>query len=168
MCIGPEIAAAAMIVSAAVSGAGFIVQGKAAKQAADYNSALALNQAAAARQKATFDRQQYETQARKILGAQYASFLGPGGVRREGTPLELAADTAANIELDAQTIIYAGELEARGLESQSVLNRIEGRAAQRAAKFQAAGTTLLTAGQAGVSYSRATGTGFSLNSSAPT
>ena len=151
MCLGPNIAMALQIGGALFGAYGQIQQGKAAKRAAEYNAAVQRNQAIAARQKAEFDADR-QRQVAAAQRSQARAGFAKGGVALEGTPLLVLESSAEQAELDAQTILYGGEVQGTGYEAQAGLSELEGASAQQAG-YIGAGTTLLTgAGKAGSLY----------------
>ena len=169
MCTGVETA----LIATAIAGTGTAAvgqyqQGQAQKQAAEFNAAIARNQAIAARQKAAFDAKRQRSATADLLARQRAA-IAKAGVALEGTPLELLEATAEAGELDAQTIIYGGELQSAGFRSQSELSRL---AAASSGGVLGAGATLLTgigktgmaAKQAGVGRASTTQSGLSAGS----
>ena len=151
MCLGPEVAMALSLAGSGFSAYGSIQQGKAAKKAAEYNAAVQRNQAIAARQKAEFDADR-QRQVAAAQRAQARAGFAKGGVVMEGTPLLVLESSAEQAELDAQAILYGGDVQATGYEAQAGLSELEGKSAQQAG-YIGAGTTLLTgAGKAGSLY----------------
>lgn len=142
MCTGAELAVAASLAGTAVSAVGAVQQGKAAKASADYNAAVAHNQAIAARQKAEFDAERERERVQRLLGAQRAGFA-KGGVEIEGTPLLVMEDAAEQGELDVQAILYGGDIQSDNYQAEAGLRRMEGAQAKKAGMF-GAGSTLLT------------------------
>ena len=153
MCLGPELALAAAIGGSAVSAFGMYQQGQAAKRSAAYNAAIQRNQAIAARQKADYDARRKRSEVETLLARQRAGFA-KGGVVLEGTPLEVLEATAEAGELDAQAIIYGGEVGATGYESHAQLSELEGAQAAQAGMVGAGATLLTGAGKAGLSYQK--------------
>ena len=149
------IAAIAGVVGAATGAMGAIQQGKAAKKAAEFNAATQRNQATAARQKAEFDAKRHRSQVAALLDEQQVGFA-KGGVALEGTPLEVMQATAEAGELDAQAILYGGEVQATGYESQATLSILEGNNAKSASYFKAGSTLLTGAASTGLAYKQAT------------
>jgi hypothetical protein len=136
---GAEIALAA---SAALSAAGAIAQGNAAKSAANYNAAAARQNADIARANAAADAAKQERQGLLLAGRQRAA-VGASGITPEGSPLEVMADSALESELDALTTRYRGELQARSYGQDATLQDMRGSSAQTAG-YIGAGTDLLT------------------------
>lgn len=147
MCTGAEVAVIAQVVGTVAGVAGAIQQGKAAKDAADYNAAVARNQAIAERQKAQFDADRDRDATRRLLSLQNAQFLA-SGVEVSGTPLLVMSDQAAQGELDAQAIIYGGTVRAQGFENEATMQTMRGKAAQTSSYFKAGGSLLTGGGKA--------------------
>lgn len=139
MCTGLEWAAIGLGAAGSVmSAAGSIQQGKAAKQAADYQAAVARNQAIAAQQKAEYDAANLKKDGEKKL--RFA--MGKSGVVIEGTPLLVAEENAQQLEEDVQMLLYGGKLQAQNYNAQATLSRLEGRNAKAAGIGTAFGTIL--------------------------
>lgn len=96
-------------------------QGKAAADAARFNAASAQRNADAARSQAAQDAAAKEREGIKHIGAMRAAY-GAAGVTSEGSPLDVLAETAGNLELDRQTILYKGNLRALGYEDEATLD----------------------------------------------
>jgi len=172
------IALAGLILQAASSAYGYYSQGRAEKQAADYNARMAEYQAKAAERQAKWAeynaalaQQEAEKKARKkelererLLARQRAKY-GKSGVQLEGTPLLVMEETGRLLDEDIADILYGGELEAYNyrmhaqtyrtgagmLEAKAGLRRFEGDAGLRAGTLMA-GTTLLTGATRAVRY----------------
>ena len=131
-----------LIASTAVSAIGAISQGVAAQQAAEFNAAIARQNAEIERQRATLQEETERRRSRALLGAQRATFA-KAGVTLEGTPLLVQQETAAEAELDARIIRHGGQLNVARELARARAERFGGRAALSAGLFRA-GTTLLT------------------------
>ena len=59
------------------------------------------------------------TQGAKLVGAQRVAFAGSGIDLSEGTPMDVMAETVANIELDALRALKGREQEAKSLRRRS-------------------------------------------------
>ena len=126
-----------------LSGAGALrAQGKSAQNIANYNAAVAEQEAKAIRDKAKFDQIRQAERAERIKGAQEAAIAKAGGA---GSPVAgyLAGEQAAELELENLLIGHEGELGAGRAESQAILDRLQGqlslqkgKAAARAANVQ--------------------------------
>lgn len=91
-------------------------------QSASYNAAVARNNAAIAKANAnlklaegTRAEELQRLKTGQLLGAQKAAFAGGNIDISTGSPLDVFADTARMGELDALTLRYNAETEARGL-----------------------------------------------------
>jgi hypothetical protein len=134
----------ATVAGAAVSAIGQIQQGKAAKQAGEYNALTAERNALVARQQASAEATAQQREASQRLGAIRAAY-GASGVTVEGSPLDVLSDSASLAELDRQTIEYKGSLRALGYEDTAALDRAQGKSAQRAGYMGAASSVLMGA-----------------------
>lgn len=182
----------ATIISAAFSAFSAIQQGRAQKQAAEYNAAIAENQAqwdrynaqrqadiarqqaeyaeqnaALARAEAEKNARKKEEEGRRLLAAQKTRY-GKAGVLLEGTPLDVMAQTALEVDSDRLDLLHQGEIEAWNWShkawqyrtsadsaliegsaqasadrSRAALNRLKGAQAGRAG-WMKAGSTILT------------------------
>lgn len=133
-----------LTVAGAVTGAtGALSAGKAQSDMANYNAAVAANQAIAAQQSAAFDEEQHRTKLAKLLSTQKANYGASGVDPNTGTPLQVMADTAAQGELDALAIRYGGAVGAARATSQAELDKMQAKSA-RVAGYYGAGTSLLT------------------------
>lgn len=150
---------ALMAVGTLVSAYGQIQQGKSAKAAADYQAAVANNnaiiagrQADDARKRGEIAADQQRLRTRLLIGQQRATLASSGVLVDTGSALDLTAGTAGVGELDALTIQSNAEREALGFETQGMnftasatLSRFEGQQAVTAATTGAFGT-LVTGG----------------------
>lgn len=111
----------AIVASTAVSAVGAIqqgaaaaAQGKAQQQAQQYNAVVKEQNARLARQQAGAREEQQRRGARQVLGQQRAA-LAQAGIGSGGSALDIEEQSAERAELDALTIAYGGELQAKGL-----------------------------------------------------
>lgn len=141
----------AMIAGTVMSAVGQIQQGNAAKQAANFNAAIANNNAIASRQKAEADAARQERESRLRAGAVGAA-RGASGGTAAGSALDLMESNAAQEELDRLTILHGGELQAAGFESDAAVQRMRGSAAQKAGRLGAASTLLIGGARASGSF----------------
>jgi hypothetical protein len=132
-----------MAASAAVAAVSAVQQGKAAKAASRYNSAIAEQNAQLSREEAAARAKQHDREMFQRLGAIKANQGKNGGAAGEGSVLDVLGDVAAQGELERQYITYAGELKARGFDNSAALDVAAGRNAQRGATLRA-GTELLS------------------------
>jgi hypothetical protein len=130
------------IAGAAMSAIGAYRQGKAAKAAAEYNAAIARQNAQIVREQTQQQVRQADREAYLRLGAIRAAQGKSGGVA-EGSVLDILADTAAQNEIERQDIAYRGALAERGFENSATIDQFEGRNAEKAG-YLAAGSELLS------------------------
>lgn len=137
-----SIASLFQTIGTVVSVMGVLNQGQQAKQAAEYNAAVARNNAIAARQQAAANAAAQERKSRQQIGAMRAAY-GASGVGLEGSPIDVLENSAAMAELDRQNILYAGTLKAQGYESTAGQELMRGENAVTSSYF-AAGSALLS------------------------
>lgn len=112
-------------------------EGDRAKRIADYNADL---ERARGEQRALAIRRK----GKRIKGTQ-ASLIGKSGVQAQGSPLEVMAETAANVELDAIHTVLGAEATAR-------LDEKRGKAAKKTSRVQAGASVLSGATKAGMFF----------------
>lgn len=170
MCLAPAVVAGISLAMTAVGTytavQGNISQGKQASAAAAYNKQLAENDAIRAEQQATdaikrgaTEEDRFRDQSSLLQGEQVSALASSGFTLDSGSPLQIMADTAEAIELDAQTIRYNAQMEAMGYEnnaqaslSSAEMFRVQGNNASTNS-YISAGTSLLSGlGQAGMQY----------------
>ena len=137
-----EIAAVGVALAAvgtAVSVAGAMSAAGAEADAANYNRIVAERNAQAAQQQAAQTAMIQQRQARQQMGAAAVAY-GAAGVTPEGSPLDVLGSSASNAELDRQTIIYHGALQAAGYGDEAALDAARVGSAQTAGITSAAGT----------------------------
>lgn len=129
----------ATLVIAAASGvltAGSMVQsGQQARSAANYNAIVARENAKAAELQAAERAKRIRSQGKSLLAKQRALYGASGVDLMFGSPLLVLADTAGQIELEAQDAIFAGKTQAAGLRSEAGGILAEGRAKTQAANI---------------------------------
>ena len=138
----------ATLVIAAASGvltAGSMVQsGQQARSAANYNATVARENAKAAELQAAERAKRIRSQGKSLLAKQRALYGASGVDLMFGSPLLVLADTAGQIELEAQDAIFAGKTQAAGLRSEAGGILAEGRAKTQAANIGAFSSLLST------------------------
>lgn len=144
--------AALLLVSGGAQALGQYSQGQQAAGFANYNAALADQEAQDAQYRGSIEEARYRREIDQLAGAQKAS-IGARNVTRSGTALDLLSDTALLGEQDALTIRRNATTEAGGLRNQAKNLRMQGRQMRRNANF-AAGSTLLTSGAQAWGYNR--------------
>ena len=108
-------------------------EGKSRQNIADFNAAVAEQQAKAERQRAGFASKRQAKKAAAIKSALEAKLGQAGGL---GSPVaaDLAAEQAAELELENLLIGFEGETKARRAESQAELDRLQGKIAKQRGK----------------------------------
>lgn len=152
----PTVAGGLTVLGTSVAVAGELQQAraieaeaKAAQDIADYNANVKEQEAKARRLKAGFEQRRQAKRGERVKSAQVAALGAAGGL---GSPVagDLAAEQAAELELENLLIGFEGEVGARRAESQAELDRFQGKLfrqkgkRQKRAKQIEAGTTLLT------------------------
>lgn len=127
-----------MVASTAVSAIGAISQGNAAAASNRYNAQVAEQNSVAAQQQAAASAAIQQEQSRKAIGASVAAY-GASGFTTEGTPLDILANSASSAERDRQNILYKGQLQAAGYQSQAELDRASASNAEKQGYMSATG-----------------------------
>ena len=135
-----------VVAGVALQAYGMYRQGKAAKKASQYNSA-ALNEAIIQENyRAEFIADKLRAKKRRTEGAQIAAYM-KAGVRLEGTPLEVLADTAAQFEEELAINESDRRLTISRLRMGIGAERLAGKEAMTAAYISAGATILQEAGR---------------------
>lgn len=143
MCTGIEIAMIAMAAASTVmTVAGQMQQGETARKTAEYQAAVAENNAIAARQQAEFDERQQREKALRLMATQRARASKGGVLAEQGSPLFINLDMGEKAEIDALNIRRSGEVRATDYRSQAELGRFRGAAEERQSYLRA-GSSLL-------------------------
>ncbi len=116
--------------------------GEQQRQAAEYNAAVARNNAIAVRQAAEADAAQQASMNNQKMGTMEAQ-LAKSGVAFEGTPLMLLANETAQGSLEKAKILHRGEVQARNYEAQAAQDQYQGEQAAAAGSSKS-NSTLLT------------------------
>lgn len=154
-----DLLTALTLAGTALGAVGQVQQGKAAAQAArfnskvaDMNAEIAERQARDALERGKLEEQKKRTQVQQVLGRQKAAMAANGVDVGFGSPLDTLVDTATLGEVDALTIRSNAAREAydyrvRGANgrAQAGLDRMNADASETAGYLGAAGT-LLTGG----------------------
>lgn len=140
-----------MVAGAALSAYGAIQQAQAQKAAANYNAELNERNATVALQQAEFEADRVRRASTKMQGAITAGY-GAAGVFG-GSALDVLADSAAQAQLDIETVKYKGHLQALGYRSSAELDRFSGEVAEQQGQMRAASEFITGIGKAGATYS---------------
>lgn len=123
-----------MVAAAVVGAAGQMKAGQDANKMAKFN-------AAQREEAAKYNANQLQERGTRMLGTARAN-INKSGITMSGSPLDVIADSAMNIELDRQAIL-------RQTANQASLDRMDGRMRQQQGYFGAATTLLSGAAKAG-------------------
>ena len=116
--------------------AGLRAEGKSAQNIANFNAAVALQEAEAQRAKAGFAQKRQAKRGVQIKSALIAKLGAAGGIG-SAVAGDLAAEQAAELELENLLIGFEGEVLAGRAESQAELDRLAGRLAKQRGKTAA-------------------------------
>lgn len=128
--------------------AGKAAEAQAKSQAAwrEYNAQLAEREAAEAQEAAAYEEKKFRRGGERLKARQRALYA-KAGVTPEGSPLEVTAETAREIEMDALMIRRGGMVGYQRYTAEAALSRIagksallKGRAARRASYWQMGAT----------------------------
>lgn len=136
---------AALAVVSTVAAAGYSAYaqnqaGKAQQRMANYNAALAEQEASTRERDSRIQANAQRVQNERLLARQRALYAKAGVSMSTGTPLMVQADQAAELERGAVDIERTGSVEAGRFRQQAALDRMSGRVARQGAKMQAVGT----------------------------
>lgn len=124
-------------------------QGESEEAFAEYNAQLAEREAEEAQEAAAGEERRHRKAGVRLKATQRARF-GALGVTPEGSPLDVMAETAAELERDALTIRRGGQLGYQRFTAEASLQRIAGRSAllrgraRRRASYLGIGATALS------------------------
>jgi hypothetical protein len=124
--------------SGAIGAFGSIYQGKMERAAREYNARLAERNASAVIEQSIREEKLVRIAGKKALGDIEADYAASG----VAPSYDVLAESAFNVEMDAMSTRYAGELQASNLKAEAVLSRFYGKAAQTASYFSAASQLL--------------------------
>ncbi|MGF1593838.1 MAG: hypothetical protein ACFCUW_11195 [Kiloniellaceae bacterium] len=135
------------LVGTLLSAAGSLAAGRADARAAEFNAAMAQQQAVRERDIARREAEDHRRRHSRLLATARARRAG-SGVTSEGSPLMVDEAGAAEIELGAQDILAGGAAAAQRHRQSAAFHRARAGNARNAGLLRA-GTTLLTAANRG-------------------
>lgn len=138
--------------AAAASAYGSYTQGQNAKRTAEYNAAIARNEAEAARQKSVFDAETSREKYARLMGRQRALYSKAGVDITSGSPLLMLADQAYEAEREKESILYSGEVGAAKYLNTASMYEYTGQNAATAGMITAGSTVLSGLSNAGTNY----------------
>jgi len=141
------IAAAAAVIGGGVSAYAVYQQGQTAKNTAKFNAKVMENEALRNEMDGRESIARRRKDNKRLMGRSRAR-LAKSGVVEEGTPLEVMAEVAGQMELAALDERRAVNTESQRLRTQAGISLWEGKQQARGANIQAGATLLSGAGQA--------------------
>lgn len=130
-----------------LSGAkGLRAEGRSAQNIAEYNAAVAKQEAGAQRKRAAFAQKRQVKRGREIESALVAK-LGAAGGLPSPVAAELVAEQAAELELENLLIGFEGEVLAERAETQAELDILAGKLARQRGKAAARAASIRFATQ---------------------
>lgn len=121
-----------------VSAFGTLFEGQAAAQAAEFNAGIERWNAVLVRQWAAESERRFRRMSKKRMGSMRAA-AGASGFTMSGSALDAMYDSAMQEELDALTIRYQGEIEARSHEMNAAMADRQARNAKVGSAISAIG-----------------------------
>lgn len=103
------------------AGESALAQAKYNANVANYNAQTAEENAAEVRKKAAYDARLQREKIAKTIGQQRLDYASAGVELSSGSPLETMLQQARDGELDAQTLLYNGEVDASVYDKKSTL-----------------------------------------------
>ena len=143
MCTGIEIALVAGMAASAVGAVGAASEGQDKKEAAEFSAADQLQLAAREREISKVEEGDFRRVQSRFFADNRAASGGSGVQLNTGSNLLAAQDFAAEVELQAMRIRAGGDTRATRLETQALLTKRAGKAAQTRG-FARAGSSLLS------------------------
>ena len=153
----PYIPVALAAVGTLMSSSGSKKEAAAQAQANAYNAGVALRNAEALRAETAVDVVQVRRASAGQLGEMRAGFAA-SGFQSGGSVMDVLMDSAAQAELEAQTMTYKGELRAQGLEAQAGLDTLSASNALKSGSNRATGILISGATKAYGSFPSSGGT----------
>ena len=129
------------IASLLVSAGSTVYSAQERKKTAAYTAKLAEEAGEESTAMANLEAERHRDKIRRLKSSQIASYA-KSGVKLEGSPLEVLADTAAQADLDEMIIKHGGQVEANAYERKGMFARRAGKSAETAGYIKA-GSSLL-------------------------
>lgn len=144
--MGPEALIASIVLSTAVSVYGQQQARKSQQRVAEYNAAVARNNAVAAQEWANYNAEREREKDRYRRGKMLVNFL-KSGITLEGTPGLVLEEQLIQDELDANAIQRQGESRARDFQNEATITLAESKASSQASNIASVGTVLTGVGK---------------------
>ena len=136
------IAAGSAAAATTVSAVGAIRQGQAASNAANFNAALAKQNADTADSQSIAASEAQQRDAQKKIGSAMAAYGASGVQMADGSPADVLGDSARMATLDNETLKYNYKLRGLGYMAQAGLDTANAENSRTASYFNAAGSML--------------------------
>jgi len=107
----------------------------------EYNRRMAIQKGKQALEAGRYEQLQHQKGAAAYKARQRADYAA-AGVLPQGTVLTMAAETAAELALDAEMIGYNAQVESRDWQNRALLEKAKGKSAASAGKWGAAATLM--------------------------
>ena len=133
-----------VIASGLVAAGSQVMAGQQAKAGAKYQAAVAQESARAMEFQAAEQAKRKREQGQALLARQRVLYGASGVNLMFGSPLLVMEETAGQIELEAQDILFSGKTGAVGLRSQGAAALAEGKSKATASYMNAFGSLLKT------------------------
>jgi hypothetical protein len=150
--MGAEMALAFLpMITSAMQAGGQYSESKSQMEAAQYNAQVAAWQAQMVKQSAEFAMARIQRRKARFMSAQAASYA-KAGVKMEGSPIEVMADTATEFELDKLAENYNAQVQISALASESQAFTAQAKRYRFASIYQPSMTLLTGAMNSGMNY----------------
>ena len=130
------------IASLLVSAGATLYSAQEKQKTAAYTAKLAEEAGEESKAMAALEVERHRDKIKRLKSSQKASYA-KSGVKLEGSPLEVLADTQAQADLDEMIIRHGGQAESSAYGAQAMLSRMKGRSASTAGYINA-GSSLLS------------------------
>lgn len=154
----PWLAVAAMAGGTALQVMSTLEEGKQAAKTGKLQQRQYEQDARATEEAGKYDIELKRKEGARLKATQIAQMAASGGII-SGTNLEILADSAREVELDAQAIYRNTNARATGLRNQGKIARYQGRYARYGSRIRAFATGLQGAGMMGLMYGMSAGGG---------
>ena len=120
---------------------GQVKAGEGAQRAYEFNANQADINSRQAELIAAQDERQSRIVGKKAIGSMVANY-GASGVNLEGSPMDVLAESLAQVELDSLNARYSGQSKAINFRNEARINRYQGSQARASGYYGAAATLM--------------------------
>jgi hypothetical protein len=137
MCLAAAgiIGAIGGLIGGIIQGAAAQAQAEAKARAAEYNAAVARNNATAEANKGAYEVSMRREKGRELLAKQRAAFGISGALVDTGTPLTVFGDSQSNVNMDAAAAKWDAQVKTEAQIAQQQLYLMEAEDARRAGRL---------------------------------